>query len=225
MKVQCSRLLFACKALGAKITFVEGAQVSTQDALSLAALVAASGAQVSDLRDWFKCGTSTEEFFHFGAVDEAISQAEYEIERKAEPALNGHVDVLCGFSQGADLAILLGARAERGLNRAALPQLRAVVCLEADHPYLHADWAVGYRDTLLAQPLALPALVVGASQTVFPRAGAADEVAKLFAAPERTSFAEGHRALPRERAACDALCERILRFVWERCAHEPVAVQ
>ncbi len=76
------------------------------------------------------------------------------------------------------------------------------------------------QSELFDSPLAIPAMVVGATKTVHPRKGAADEVAKMFAAPERADFADVHRPLPQERGEADAISAAIVRFVWKEVSAE-----
>ena len=114
---------------------------------------------------------------------------------------------MLGFSQGANFASMLAARAERRGT-----PYRAVVLLCPARP----GWARQLPDAFSA-PLKTPTLVgAGRQDTVV---GNGDELATLFARPERRTHAEGHRPLPAADAA--AYADGIMRFLdWHGRADE-----
>lgn len=220
LRVQLSRLLMQLGPLGAEVSYLEGGRPTEFDQAMLASVIAASGVQPADLKDWFSTVGNHYNEFSFTGFDEAIEHAEHGlgqlVEKKGKP-----VDILLGFSQGADLAILLAARHLTGATTTLLPSLHGLVLLETDHPFINCAWASSMKDSFFAAPLSVPALVVGATKTVHPRKGSADEVAKMFVAPDRADFADVHRPLPQDRAASDEVSATIVRFVWHACAAAP----
>jgi pimeloyl-ACP methyl ester carboxylesterase len=105
----------------------------------IAQVVAASGVQPADLRDWFATVGNHYNEFSFTGFDEAIDHAERLIERLVDTKQRP-VDILLGFSQGADLAILLAARQLAGKSaKPLLPNLRGLVLLETDRAWLALD--------------------------------------------------------------------------------------
>ena len=113
---------------------------------------------------------------------------------------------MLGFSQGANFASMLAARAERRGT-----PYRAVVLLCGARP----GWARGAAE--FATPLRTPALIgAGAQDAVV---GNGDDLAALFARPERRTHAEGHRPLPAADAASYA--DSVARFLdWHGRADE-----
>ena len=114
----------------------EGGRPTEFDTAMLAAVIAASGVQPAELRDWFVTRGNHYGEFSFDGFDEAVEHAEYEISKLLE--LKGKpIDILLGFSQGADLAILLAARHAKGKTSKLLPNMKGLVLLETDHPFLN----------------------------------------------------------------------------------------
>ena len=217
LKVQLARLLTQLGPLNADVSYIEGGRTTEFDGAMIAQIMAATGVQATDLRDWFITKGNHYNEFSFEGFDEAIDHAERMlhqlIDTKQRP-----VDILLGFSQGADMAILLAARHLAGKTKTLLPSMRGLVLLETDHPFENCGWAKSMRDELFKEPLSIPALVVGATRTVHPRKGSADAVEKMFAGAKRCDFADVHRPLPQDRKEADETSATIVRFVWEACS-------
>ena len=114
---------------------------------------------------------------------------------------------MLGFSQGANFASMLAARAERRGT-----PYRAVVLLCPARP----GWARQLPGAF-ERPLTTPALVGAGRQDAV--VGNGDDLAALFARPERRTHAEGHRPLPAADAA--AYADSIARFLdWHGRADE-----
>ena len=116
------------------------------------------------------------------------------------------IDALIGFSQGANIATVLSARACHGCEGAP-PPLRALLLLENDPP----AWPARNVPTLLRAevPLPIPALLVGGSE-ISPKT---DEVGRLFAAPLHARHADGHRPLPKDPDSREAVVNQAVDFL------------
>ena len=147
----------------------------------------------------------------------------------------GEVDFLLGFSQGANFATMLAARAKMSLP-GSRPPFRGIILLEPDLP----GWVYDQPGLFHAGPLPIPAVVVGAMKHEAPEGSpapphgpappavintAADEVAKLLENPMVLKFDEGHRPLPANKERAADIVEAIRAFVSERCGGDAGAVQ
>ena len=112
-------------------------------------------------------------------------------------------DALLCFSQGSNFGTMLAAKAER----AGTPY-KGVVLLCGARP----GWTAQFPAGTFAPPLETRALV-GSAEKDAVVANGPEEQAKLFAAPERCSHAEGHRPLPGNRDASAALQATIADFL------------
>ena len=136
--------------------------------------------------------------FYYDRLDEGIAHLEATMRRRAP------IDALIGFSQGANMATILSARA--CLKRdGAPPPFKALVLLENDPP----AWHTKNVPELFTQPLQVPALLVGGS-TESPKT---EEVGRLYAEPQHLRHNEGHRPLPKEAERCEALVEGMVAFL------------
>ena len=142
----------------------------------------------AELREYAEATADDRGWRTYNELDEAVEALESRVE----------ADCLLGFSQGANFASMLAARAERRGT-----PYRAVVLLCGARP----GWAAANAD--FATPLRTPALIgAGAQDTVV---GNGDDLAALFARPERRTHAEGHRPLPAANAATYA--DSVARFL------------
>ena len=204
--IQASRLKLALKAAGADSAVYEGTEVIAAENPHGAAMRKIFGDQV--LREYApalldEAGRRT---YEPAAAEAAVADLEARI------AGAGGCDAVLGFSQGANFASMLAARAAAGVGPLAT-SLRCVVLLAPARPgWPHQDaWK-----RLFAAPLPVPALVVrGASDTV--SAEGPVELVAHFRGARLVEHKEGHRPLPADRAAADGLIRDICSFVLERC--------
>ena len=163
-------------------------------------------------------------------LDEAIPRVERALQ------VLGPIDFCLGFSQGANFAAMLAARAalvspagDAAAAAAAtkmaaegpspLPPFYGVILLEPDLP----GWARQKPELFsVHHPLPVPALIVGATKHASygkaPAAEidtAADRVASFFAAPRNVRFPEGHRPLPAGKESCKEVVDAITAFIEE----------
>ena len=179
------------------VTFVEGPKCCAEDNPHVKTMRRFYGPS-AELREYAEATADDRGWRTYNELNEAVE------------ALEGRVagaDCLLGFSQGANFASMLAARAERRGT-----PYRAVVLLCPARP----GWARQLPDAFSA-PLKTPALVgAGRQDTVV---GNGDELATLFARPERRTHAEGHRPLPAADAA--AYADSVARFLdWHGRADE-----
>ncbi len=177
------------------VTFVEGPKRCAEDNPHVKTMRRFYGPS-AELREYAEATADDRGWRTYNELDEAVEALESRVE----------ADCLLGFSQGANFASMLAARAER---RGA--PFRAVVLLCPARP----GWARGAAE--FATPLRTPALIgAGAQDTVV---GNGDDLAALFARPERRTHAEGHRPLPAADAA--AYADSVARFLdWHGRADE-----
>ena len=178
------------------VTFVEGPKLCKEDNPHVKTMRRFYGPS-AELREYAEATADDRGWRTYNELNEAVE------------ALEGRVagaDCLLGFSQGANFASMLAARAER---RGA--PFRAVVLLCGARP----GWARQMNE--FATPLRTPALIgAGAQDAVV---GNGDDLAALFARPERRTHAEGHRPLPAADAA--AYADSVARFLdWHGRADE-----
>ena len=136
--------------------------------------------------------------FMYDRLEEGVAQLEEQLRQLEEP-----VDVLLGFSQGANMATILASRAARG-EAGAPPPFRGLVLLENDPPGWPAQ-----LPALFSSKVPLPALLVGGAL----ESPKTDAVGELFAEPEHTRHAEGHRPLPKDAEACAEIVGQIQAFI------------
>ena len=77
LRVQLSRLLMQLGPLGAEVSYLEGGRTTEFDQAMLASVIAASGVQPADLKDWFSTIGNHYNEFSFSGFDEAIEHAEH----------------------------------------------------------------------------------------------------------------------------------------------------
>ena len=179
------------------VAFVEGPKLCKEDNPHVKTMRRFYGPS-AELREYAEATADDRGWRTYNELDEAVE------------ALEGRIagaDCLLGFSQGANFASMLAARAER---RGA--PFRCVVLLCGARP----GWARQLPGAFSA-PLKTPTLVgAGRQDTVV---GNGDDLAALFARPERRTHAEGHRPLPAADAA--AYADSVARFLdWHGRADE-----
>ena len=179
------------------VTFVEGPKLCAETNPHVKTMRRFYGSS-AELREYAEATVDERGWRTYNELDEAVA------------ALEGRVagaDCLLGFSQGANFASMLAARAERRGT-----PYRAVVLLCGARP----GWARQLPGAFTT-PLKTPALIgAGAQDTVV---GNGDDLAALFARPERRTHAEGHRPLPAADAATYA--DSVARFLeWHGRADE-----
>jgi len=143
--------------------------------------------------------------FYYSRADEGVVALEAQIRE------HGPVDVLLGFSQGANFSSILAARACAGLACAA-PPFRALVLLENDPP----AWPSRNFPTVFppaAPLLPTPALLVGGTSM----SAKTDEVGGFFANASHERHTGGHRPLPKDPKECATLVHSIQTFVHKHC--------
>ena len=179
------------------VAFVEGPKLCAEDNLHVKTMRRFYGPS-AELREYAEATADDRGWRTYADLEDAVDSLETAV---------GGADCLLGFSQGANFASILAARAER---RGA--PYRAVVLLCGARP----GWA-RQLPAAFERPLTTPALIgAGAQDAVV---GNGDDLAALFARPERRTHAEGHRPLPAADAA--AYADSVARFLeWHGRADE-----
>ena len=179
LRAQLGPLVPKLEAQGWDVTFVEGPRVCTEDNPHVKLMRRFYGAN-QILREYAEATTDDRDWRSYKGVHEAVEALETAV---------GRPDCLLGFSQGANFASMLVARAER---RGA--PFRSLVLLCGARP----GWARQLPDAF-ETALNTPAFVgAGAKDAVV---GTGDDLAALFKHPERLTQTEGHRPLPASDAA------------------------
>lgn len=178
------------------VTFVEGPKRCAEDNPHVKTMRRFYGPSV-ELREYAEATADDRGWRTYNELDEAVEALESRVD----------ADCLLGFSQGANFASMLAARAEqRGTP------FRAVVLLCGARP----GWARQLPGAF-ERPLKTPALIGTGRQDAV--VGNGDDLAALFARPERRTHAEGHRPLPAADAA--AYADSVARFLdWHGRADE-----
>ena len=127
--------------------------------------------------------------------------------------LNKKVDVIVGFSAGAQMAALMAARSM--IEPKSHPPFRAIVMLCPPVPKDFLEGGQNEEDTLqyFQEPLEIPVLITHATGDEIVGQEGADEFAKLFKAPERYSHEGDHRPFPEDDDSAQKLCAKIKDFI------------
>ena len=212
LKMQTSALQRELAAAGAELHVIEGSRECEKDNPQLQPMVDYFGDShkykeyaraVWDERRW--------RTYEAKSMESAITYLEAALAKLP----GGGVDVLVGFSQGANMITCLAARAER----AGRPY-RATVLLSLQLP----GWAAQEAE-LFASPLRTPSLIIWAPSdtTVYhpdTKACGPVECSKLFEAgyaTQREHGGPGHRPLPKDKPEATALVGEIKAFVEAWC--------
>lgn len=153
---------------------------------------------------------ATEDSRGWRTYDELDAAIKY-LEKKFKGLPGGPPDVVLGFSQGANLATLLLARAELRLPGAP-PPYRCGILLSGSKP----GWAAQFPD-LFAAPLETPLLVASSDTDEIVGTGP-DEQAKLFMHVTRAKhLGPGHRPLPADREEVKVLVQQMRDLIMQYC--------
>lgn len=204
---QLGRLKAACKD-SVELVFLEG-PLRTED-------VNPENRELAQQRQRFP----GQEFFQYAVCPDQLAEGgrlDYEGLGEAlahlQAQLRAHepIDGALGFSQGANVLLLLAAAAVRGEGA---PLAFAIHICGTEPGWLHRF--PGHFDS----PLALPSLHVTGDRDFttdrsgrepFPRGGL--EMAKLYLAPEIARHSADHRPLPPDPKEAAALAQRLLDFM------------
>ena len=134
-------------------------------------------------RAWWLPRRNSDQQWEFDGVDAAL-------ETVSAAAAAGDVQAVLGFSQGAALASLIAGLHADDAAASPVPELRLVACV-GGFPFAPASPDYSY---LFRTPLQLPSLhVTGANDEVVSPAKS-NQLASLFAEPQRCQHAGGHLA-------------------------------
>jgi predicted esterase len=208
--MQMSSLLHRLKEDGVECYVVEGGEKVLESNAQLASVKSFFGDEHTYL-EYTPVEPDSRGWKAYPGLDKAVGHIEARLAEK------GGADVLIGFSQGANLASCVVARAELGLE-GVQPRdaaYRGVVLLSVNEP----GW-IAQRPAWFARSLRTPCLIGSAEGDTVAKTGP-DVVSECFA-PNRVRrhhhSGPGHRPLPRQKDELVAMAEVVRAFVKEVCA-------
>eukprot|EP00933_Yihiella_yeosuensis_P035617 TRINITY_DN29216_c0_g1_i1.p1 TRINITY_DN29216_c0_g1~~TRINITY_DN29216_c0_g1_i1.p1 ORF type:complete len:252 (+),score=52.04 TRINITY_DN29216_c0_g1_i1:49-756(+) len=132
----------------------------------------------------------------YDGIDGALEHIQAALRKEAP------IDAVLGFSQGSNFATMIAAQAHKKVGSA----VKCTVHLCGTKP----GWKT-QKPELFDEPIPLPALIVHAEKDTVGLG--ADEVARLFEAPERLTHSGNHRPLPPAPTEAKQLAASIVDFL------------
>lgn len=189
-----------------ELVFIDGPRICSDDAPHVATMRKFFGKD-QVLREFATATQDSRGWRTYINLEQAIDQAEEALRKQVQ---GGEPQALIGFSQGANFATMLAARAERQ----GKPFACCVLSCGA-----RPGW-VRQAPELFEAQLVTPALVVASENDPVVGDGPI-EIAKLFKSPVVLRHSEGHKPLPRADKAClEELVTQICNFVVKHCVDQ-----
>lgn len=187
----------------AELVFIDGPRLCAEDAAHVATMRKFFGKD-QVLREFATATEDSRGWRTYDNLEQAIDQAEEAIRKQVR---GEDPQALIGFSQGANFATMLVARAERR----GKPFACCVLFCGA-----RPGW-VRQAPELFETQLVTPAIIVASENDPIVGDGPI-EISRLFKSPVVLRHSEGHKPLPRaDKARLEELVTRVSNFVVKHC--------